>query len=60
MWKLLIHSFRRNSLRKIVIVAAVSMWLDILLHLESGDSTVLTRWNVDQEAVDSNPTHGRN
>ena len=27
---------------------------------ESGDSSVVTRWTVDQEVVDSNPTHGGN
>ena len=25
---------------------------------ESGDSSVVTRWTVDQEVVGSNPTHG--
>ena len=27
---------------------------------ESGDSSVVTRWTVDQEVVGSNPTHGGN
>ena len=26
--------------------------------LKSGDSSVVTRWTVDQEVVGSNPTHG--
>ena len=26
----------------------------------SGDSSVVTRWTVDQEVVGSNPTHGGN
>ena len=29
-------------------------------HTDSGDSSVVTRWTVDQEVVGSNPTHGRN
>ena len=28
--------------------------------LESGDSSVVTRWTVDDEVVGSNPTHGGN
>ena len=28
--------------------------------LESGDSSVVTHWTVDQEVVGSNPTHGEN
>ena len=28
--------------------------------LESGNSSVVTRWSVDQEVVGSNPSHGRN
>ena len=31
-----------------------------MLCLESGDSSVVTRWTVDQEVVGSNPTHGGN
>ena len=27
---------------------------------EGGDSSVVTRWTVDQEVVGSNPTHGGN
>ena len=27
---------------------------------ESGDSSVVTRWTVDQDVVGSNPTHGGN
>ena len=30
-----------------------------VLSTESGDSSVVTRWTVDQEVVGSNPTHGR-
>ena len=30
------------------------------IALESGDSSVVTRWTVDQEVVGSNPTHGGN
>ena len=30
------------------------------LHLESGDSSAVARWTVDQEVVGSNPTHGGN
>ena len=29
-------------------------------HSVSGDSSVVTRWTVDQEVVGSNPTHGEN
>ena len=29
-------------------------------EIESGDSSVVTRWTVDQEVVGSNPTHGGN
>ena len=29
-----------------------------LLGAESGDSSVVTRWTIDQEVVGSNPTHG--
>ena len=29
-------------------------------RLKSGDSSVVTRWTVDQEVVGSNPTHGGN
>ena len=28
--------------------------------IESGDSSVVTRWTVDQKVVGSNPTHGGN
>ena len=28
--------------------------------IQSGDSSVVTRWTVEQEVVGSNPTHGRN
>ena len=28
--------------------------------IESGDSSVETRWTVDQEVMGLNPTHGRN
>ena len=28
--------------------------------MQSGDSSVVTRWTVDQEVVGSNPTHGGN
>ena len=31
-----------------------------LMSIESGDSSVVTRWTVDQEVVGSNPTHGGN
>ena len=31
-----------------------------LSSLESSDSSVVTRWTVDQEIVGSNPTHGGN
>ena len=34
--------------------------MKLLNILESGDSSVVTRWTVDQEVVDSNPTHDRN
>ena len=30
------------------------------LQNRSGDSSVVTRWTVDQEVVGSNPTHGGN
>ena len=29
-------------------------------YLESGGSSVVTRWTIDQEVVGSNPTHGGN
>ena len=29
-------------------------------HLESGDSSVIARWTVDEEVVGSNATQGRN
>ena len=29
-------------------------------EIESGDSSVVTHWTVDQEVVGSNPTHGGN
>ena len=32
----------------------------ITARLVSGDSSVVTRWTVDQEVVGSNPTHGGN
>ena len=32
----------------------------VVVCLESGDSSVVTRWTVDQEVVGSNPTHGGN
>ena len=31
-----------------------------IINLRSGDSSVVTRWTVDQEVVGSNPTHGGN
>ena len=31
-----------------------------VLLFQSGDSSVVTRWTVDQEVVGSNPTHGGN
>ena len=37
--------------------------LNLCLHRSvavSGDSSVVTRWTVDQEVVGSNPTHGGN
>ena len=30
------------------------------LRVESGDSSAVARWTVDQEVVGSNPTHGGN
>ena len=36
------------------------MYYMILHDLESDDSSVVTRWTVDQEVVGSNPTHGGN
>ena len=30
------------------------------LNAQSGDSSVVTRWTVDQEVVGSNPTHSGN
>ena len=36
-----------------------SLPLETSLSLGSGDSSVVTRWTVDQEVVGSNPTHGR-
>ena len=35
-------------------------WTSININGESGDSSVVTRWTVDQEVVGSNPTHGGN
>ena len=32
----------------------------IIIIISSGDSSVVTRWTVDQEVVGSNPTHGGN
>ena len=31
-----------------------------MLYSEIGDYSVITRWTVDQEVLDSNPTHGGN
>ena len=36
------------------------MYDDYIMYIESGDSSVVTCWTVDQEVVSSNPTHGRN
>ena len=33
------------------------VWMYVI---ESGDSSVVARWTVDQEVVGSNPTHGGN
>ena len=32
----------------------------MVLPFHCGDSSVVTRWTVDQEVVGSNPTHGGN
>ena len=39
---------------------ALSNNIKVTEKLESGDSSVVTRWTVDQEVVGSNPTHGGN
>ena len=41
-------------------ILAASLPLQLHTALESGDSSVVTRWTVDQEIVGSNPVHGRN
>ena len=33
---------------------------EIMKKTESGDSSAVTRWTVDQEVMGSNPTHGGN
>ena len=38
----------------------VLVCVGVVVLLESGDSSVVTRWTVDQEVVGSNPTHGGN
>ena len=40
--------------------SVVQEFVRLNAYLESGDSSVGTRWTVDQEVVGSNPTHGGN
>ena len=44
----------RNSKREYVFMG------DCITTSQSGDSSVVARWTVDQEVVGSNPTHGGN
>ena len=52
-----------NTVKDLLVQADLRTLLKTYLYkqaYESGDSSVVTRWTVDQEVVGSNPTHGGN
>ena len=48
------------STRQIYYVANSEQYRDATVATKSGDSSVVTRWAVDQEVAVSNSTHGGN